>query len=349
MEYSVGIIGVTGYTGQELLRILRRHPSVSIGYLASRRLSKPEPVGKLLPEFRADRNLLIEPYDPSKIAGRCDLVFLALPHGEAMKLAPIILKKTDIRVIDLSGDFRIKDKTVFRKAYGFAHTDAHWLKSSAYGLTELFRDTIRDARLIANPGCYPTASLLALAPLAQEKLLPAEGVIIDAKSGVSGTGRSAKEELQFCEVNEDLRAYKVGTHQHTPEMEQALGWIGKKKTALTFTPHLVPLNRGMYVTAYVPLAKKISFSAVSELYRSFYHDEPFVRILPEGVWPQVKTLAGTNDCEIGLYLEPSGKRLTVFSAIDNLGKGASGQAVQNMNLLFGFPETTGIRIGHEGQ
>jgi N-acetyl-gamma-glutamyl-phosphate reductase len=328
---------------------LRRHPSVSIGYLASRRLTKPEPVGKLLPEFRADKNLFVEPYDPAKIAARCDLVFLALPHGEAMKLASALLKKSEMRIVDLSGDFRIKNKTVFKNAYGFAHTDSKNLKSSAYGLTELFRESIRDARLVANPGCYPTASLLALAPLAHNKLLPGEGVIIDAKSGVSGAGRSAKEELLFCELNEEMRAYKVGNHQHTPEMEQALGWIGKKKIELTFTPHLVPLNRGMYVTAYVPLTKKMSYSAVSELYRSFYHDEPFIRILPEGIWPQVRSVAQTNDCEIGLYLDRSGKRLTVLSAIDNLGKGASGQAVQNMNLLFGFPETTGIRVGHEGQ
>jgi len=332
MQIPVGIVGVTGYAGQELLRILLRHPHASVQYLGSRRLKKPSALGN---------SLKVVPFDPKEAASRCEILFLALPHGEAMKIAPGLLK-SDLKIIDFSGDFRLKSVNTFRQAYGMAHTAAASLRKAVYGLPELHRSEIPGSRLVANPGCYPTATLLALAPLAEEGLIAAEGAIVDAKSGVTGAGRSAKEELLFCEVNEDLRAYKVDGHQHTPEMEQELGRLAGRKIPLTFVPHLAPMNRGLYATLYVTLKRRLRENALRELFERRYGDEPFVRILPKGNWPRVQSVNGTNVCEIGLHLDPSGRRAVILSAIDNLGKGAAGQAVQNMNLLFGLPETTGL-------
>ena len=333
---------MTGYAGQELLKILLEHPHVSVRYLGSRRLKAPAPIGELLPAFADRKKLRISPFNPQEAARRCGLLFLCLPNDEAMKLAPALLRKQELRVIDLSGDFRLRSATAFRKAVGFAHTSPSWLRQAVYGLPELHRQSIPGKRLVANPGCYPTATLLALAPLAEKKLLPADGVIVDAKSGVTGAGRSVKEELLFCEVNEDFRAYKVDKHQHRPEMEQELARLGGRKVSLTFVPHLAPLDRGLYVTAYVSFARKIGEKTLRDLYEQRYKQEPFVRVLPKGTWPQVKSVAGSNRCEIGLHLEPSGRRAVILSAIDNLGKGAAGQAVQNMNLLLDCPETTGL-------
>jgi len=332
MTTQIGIVGVTGYAGQELLRILSRHPHVSVSYLASRRLKSPA-------EFQGRK---IHPFDAKEAASACELLFLALPHGEAMKLAPALLKNPAMRIIDFSGDFRLKSTAVFRKAYGLAHTASSWLPKAVYGLPELNREKIPGSRLVANPGCYPTATLLGLAPLARERLLASGGVIVDAKSGVTGAGRSIKEEMIFCEVNEDFRAYKVDRHQHLPEMEQELGRLAGRKVAMTFVPHLAPMDRGLYATLYVTLAKRISETAFRSLYEQQYKEEPFIRILPKGSWPRVKSVAGTNRCEIGLHLDPSGKKAVILSAIDNLGKGAAGQAVQNMNLLLSLPETEGL-------
>ena len=332
MNTSVGIIGVTGYAGQELLKILSRHPHASVSYLGSRRLKSPA-------EFQ---NHTIFPFDPKKAASVCELLFLALPHGEAMKLAPALLKNPSMRVIDLSGDFRLKSAAVFRRAYGLTHTAGPWLTQAVYWLPELNREKIAGSRLVANPGCYPTATLLALAPLAGKKLLLPGGVIVDAKSGITGAGRSAKEDLMFCEVNEDFRAYKVDKHQHLPEMEQELDRLAGRKIPMTFVPHLAPMNRGLYATLYVTLAKRISEASLRSLYERQYEEEPFIRILPKGSWPRVQSVAGTNRCEIGIHLDPSGKKAVILSAIDNLGKGAAGQAVQNMNLLLSLPETTGL-------
>ena len=343
MKTRVGILGVTGYAGQELLRILLRHPSVSVQHLASRRLKEPAPIGKLLPSFSQFHSLKVHPFQWKEAVDRCEILFLALPHGEAMKLAPQFLRrKGDLRIIDFSGDFRLKSTALFSDAYGMKHASTHLLQEAVYGLPELNRNAIVGSRLIANPGCYPTAILLAVAPLAKAGLLGAEGFIADAKSGVSGAGRSLKEELLFCEVNEDLRAYKVNGHQHVPEMEQELQQLTGRKTPVTFVPHLVPLNRGLYATVYVRLKRRFTENQLQKLYRQQYEKEPFVRILPEGVWPQVKSVAGTNDCEIGLRLDTKRGWAILLSAIDNLGKGAAGQAVQNMNLLLDLPETTGL-------
>ncbi len=342
MKITVGIVGVTGYSGQELLKILLRHPNVSIGYLAARSLKKPSPLGEVLPSFRDIPGLKVHPFKLSDALASCELLFLALPHGVAMGLVPKIFRKPEMRVIDLSGDFRFPSKNVFEKAYKMRHTTPALLKNAVYGLSEWTREALPGARLVANPGCYPTATLLALAPLAAAGLLEKEGLIVDAKSGITGAGRSAKEDLLFSELNESLKAYKVDNHQHTPEMEQMLVRLGKKPAGITFVPHLVPLDRGIYSTIYAPLKKKLSNRQLREIYEKRYGNEPFIRLLPEKVWPDLKSVRGTNLCEIGITMDRQGKRAILISAIDNLGKGAAGQAVQNMNLVCGFPETSGL-------
>ncbi len=332
MKTPIGIVGVTGYAGQELLRILSRHPYASISYLGSRRLKSPA-------GFQGRK---IHPFDAREAAASCELLFLALPHGETMSMAPALLKNPSMRIVDFSGDFRLKSAAVFRQAYGLTHTAGSWLSKAVYGLPELNREKIPGSRLVANPGCYPTAALLGLAPLAKNKLLVPGGVIVDAKSGVTGAGRSAKEDLMFCEVNENFHAYKVDRHQHLPEMEQGLKVLAGRKVSMTFVPHLAPMNRGLYATIYVTLAKQISEGGLRSLYEQQYREEPFIRVLPKSSWPEVKSVTGTNRCEIGFHLEAGGKRAVILAAIDNLGKGAAGQAVQNMNLLLSLPETTGL-------
>ncbi len=341
MKISVGIVGVTGYAGQELLKLLLRHPGVSVTYLGSRRLTRPVPVGRLLPAFR-ESSLPISPFRLPEAVERAELIFLSLPHGVAMGLAPKILHKAQARVIDLSGDFRLHSATSFAQAYHLSHTHPKLLRQAVYGLTEWARDRLPGARLVSNPGCYPTAVLLGVGPLAQAGLLKPQGLIADAKSGVTGAGRSLKEELLFSEVNEDLRAYRVNAHQHIPEMEQELGQIAGRKIGLTFVPHLVPINRGLYACVYAPLTRPITPSVLRKLYEAQYGKEPFIRLLPEGDWPQVRSVAGTNFCEIGIGLAQNRRLALILVAIDNLGKGASGQAVQNMNGVFGMKETQGL-------
>lgn len=320
MKISVGIIGVTGYAGQELLKILSRHPEASVQYSASR----------------------IDSPQLSKALRACELLFLALPHRFAMTLVPRILKDGKHRVIDLSADYRLKSAQLFQRTYGLRHTSPELLSEAAYGLTEWNREKIRESRLVANPGCYPTATLLGLLPLVKADLPESEGLIVDAKSGVTGAGRSLKEELLFSEVNEDLRAYRVDAHPHLPEMEQTLRQVGGKALHLLFVPHLVPLNRGLYASLYAPLKKPISDARLRSIFLDCYADEPFIRILPAGTWPQVKSVAGTPFCEIGLHMDRRKKRAVILTAIDNLGKGAAGQAIQNMNLMLGLPETEGL-------
>ena len=329
MSVRAGVVGVTGYSGQELLRILLRHPAVSVRYRASLRLKK--------------RAGSIEVFDAARAADRCDVLFLALPHGTAMQVAPAVLKANSrTRVVDLSGDFRLQSAAVFRSAYGLKHSNPGWLRNAAYGLTEYNRDAIRKTRLVANPGCYPTAALLALGPLAEAGLIDPAGTVVDAKSGVTGAGRTLKEDMLFSELNENLRAYKVNAHQHIPEMEQEISRWAKRRTGITFVPHLVPLDRGLYVTIYAGLKRKISGAQLRRLYLDRYRKEPFIRLLPEGSWPEVKAVAGTNFCDIALQANGGPRRVILLGAIDNLGKGAAGQAVQNMNLLFNLPETAGL-------
>ena len=341
-KINVGIVGVTGYTGQELLRLLLKHPAACVRYLGARQLEEPTLAGDLLPSFRGLTSLKIHPFQMEEALKVCDLLFLALPHGVAMEMAPRILQEKGKRIIDLSGDFRLRSATLYQEAYHLEHTALELLEEAAYGLTEWNRKEIQTCRLVANPGCYPTAVLLALGPLAQGGLLKKGGLVVDAKSGATGAGRSAKEELLFSDVNEDLRAYRVNQHQHIPEMEQTLKDLSGGPVRMTFVPHLVPLNRGLYATIYAPLVRKLTGQQLRAIYQKRYAKEPFIHLLPEGSWPQVKSVAGTNRCEIGLQISRNGGEAILISAIDNLGKGAAGQAIQNMNLLYRLNETAGL-------
>jgi N-acetyl-gamma-glutamyl-phosphate reductase len=343
MGISVGIVGVTGYTGQELLRILLAHPDFSVRYLASLRLSHARPVSELIPAFTRPVNLRVEPFQLSKAAEDCEVLLLALPSGSAMALAPQLFRKNkSLKIVDLSGDFRLKSTRLFQRAYHLSHKSPGLIREAVYGLTEWAREELRSARLVANPGCYPTAALLALLPLAKQGLLASRGLTVDAKSGVTGAGRALKEELLHAETAENFRAYKVNDHQHMPEIEQTLFEHGGKRLNLTFVPHLVPMNRGLLATIYAPLAKKLTLKGLRTLFDRAYAKEPFVRLLPPGVWPQTKSVGGTNRCDLAVSLDPASGRAILLAAIDNLGKGAAGQAVQNMNLLFDLPETSGL-------
>jgi N-acetyl-gamma-glutamyl-phosphate reductase len=335
----VAVLGATGYAGVELLRILNHHPRVRLSAVTSQQYAGKR-VSEIYPSLAGRCDLALEGLAVDKIAARADLAFAALPHETSMDVVAGLLERNK-RVIDLSADFRLHDPEVYRRWYR-PHKTPHLLTDAVYGLTELHRKAIGKARLVANPGCYPTGAVLGLAPLFAEKW--ARGtVVIDAKSGVTGAGRSTAVELSFSEVNENFKAYNVGVHRHAPEIEQELGEIAGAQVSVLFAPHLVPMNRGILSTMYVEL-KKISLEDdLAKLYKKFYQGEPFVRILPPGTFPQTKDVRGTNDCAIGFGYDAHTARLVVITAIDNLVKGAAGQAVQNMNLMYGWPETEGLR------
>ncbi len=338
-KISVGIMGVGGYTGQELLRLLLHHPSVRICCLSAR-AEKPKPVGELFPAFAKRIDLVCEDHPPEVMAKGCDVVFLALPHTISMqRVAPIL--KAGKKVVDLSADFRLKEAGEYEAAYQTKHLHPEFLKDSVYGLPEFYREKIRNSTLVANPGCYPTAVLLAAAPLVKGGR-GARFLIADAKSGVTGAGRKISGDLQFAEVNESFKAYKVGVHQHVPEMEEILKDLAGESVLLVFTPHLVPINRGLLATLYVNLSENLSASALIAKYRTFYEKEPFIRILPEGVFPEIKQVLYTNFCDIGIQVDAKRKTAIIVSALDNLVKGAAGQAIQNFNLLSGLGETEGL-------
>ncbi|MCX5712788.1 MAG: N-acetyl-gamma-glutamyl-phosphate reductase, partial [Candidatus Omnitrophica bacterium] len=282
--------------------------------------------------------------DIKDIASKCDVVFLALPHTVSMDLAPKLLK-AGVKVIDLSADYRIKDVKVYEKAYNCKHKDKDNIAQAVYGLPELYRERIKKAKLVANPGCYPTAAALALAPLVScVKGIDLDSIIIDAKSGTTGAGKKASDALMFAEVNEDFKAYKVNAHQHAPEMNQELSKLAGRKLEVTFVPHLLPLDRGILETIYVKkTGGKVQGTRgkILDVYKKFYKKEPFVRVCSEGVYPRIKDVANTNYCNIAIKEED--KQVIIISAIDNLLKGASGQAVQNMNIMFGFDESAGLR------
>lgn len=334
---NVGIVGVSGYTGQELIRILLNHPGIRISGLFSRS-SHGKPISEIFPEFALRLDLVCLKPDIKDIAAKCDVVFLTLPHTTSMDLVPKLLKANK-RVIDLSADYRLKNPKVYERFYLHKHKDVSNLKESVYGLPELYRAKIRSAKLIANPGCYPTAAILALAPLVASGLADLGSLIIDAKSGISGAGKKIAEGFLFSEANEDFKAYKVGVHQHLPEINQELSGLANKKVEVTFVPHLLPLNRGILETVYVKKVKHKTQGLI-ELYKKFYKKEPFVRIKKEGEFPRLKDVAGTNFCDIGIKDDYASA--IIISVIDNLVKGASGQAVQNMNIMYNFPESSGL-------
>lgn len=337
----VGIVGVTGYSGRELLQYLVRHPHVTVSYLAARRVTRPTPIAAVYPELTGRLDLAYRPFTVREAIAEADVLFLALPHGVAMTVVPALLKAKKF-VVDLSGDYRLESAAAFAKAYGLRHRSAHLLPKALYGIPELYRDHLTHTRLVANPGCYPTAALLAAAPLVSRRLVAADGVIIDAKSGVTGAGRALREELLFTEVHEELHAYKANTHQHLPEIDQELGKLARRPMHSVFVPHLVPMNRGLYATVYLRLTRRITAGQAQRWYEQFYRHEPFVRVLRPPALPKTNRVAGTNDCELAVRVAPGGRAAIAMAAIDNLGKGAAGQAVQNMNVMLGFEETAGL-------
>ena len=337
---NVGIVGITGYTGEELIKILAKHKYVQITALAGKTTSECRPVAEIYPEF-ANSKLQCEPLDVQALAKKTDIVFLALPHRVSFEIVPEIISAGK-KVIDLSADFRINDGQLYEKWYGSKHTATHLLTEAVYGLPEVYRDKIKAAKLIANPGCYPTSVILACLPAMKKKIVDTASIIVDSKSGISGAGRKAAQEY-FAKEHPNFRAYNIGgLHRHIPEMEQELSKAVGSKVFMTFTPHIMPVERGMFSTVYLELKKKITTADAVRLYKDFYKNEPFVRVLDEGVLPATKNIVKTNYCEIGLKVDERIDRLIVVSALDNLGKGASGQAVQNMNIMLGFDEKEGL-------
>lgn len=338
----VGIIGATGYAGAELVRLLLQREDVEIVWYGSRSY-----VGEDFASIYRNVAHLAEG-EPCKddnmaeLARIADVIFTATPQGFcASQVTEEILSET--KIIDLSADFRIKDVEVYEKWYKIAHPTPQFIKEAVYGLPEVNRELIKKARLIANPGCYPTCSYLALYPLVKEGLIDTDTIIIDAKSGTSGAGRSAKVPSLYCEVNESMKPYGVATHRHTPEIEEQLSYAAGKPVVISFTPHLVPMNRGILVTAYGTLTRSVTAEQVKEIYDRYYKEEYFVRVMEPGTVPQTRWVEGSNFVDIAFQIDERTNRLVMMGAIDNMVKGAAGQAIQNMNLLFGLPENTGLK------
>jgi len=337
-----GIIGATGYAGAELVRLLKAHPETEIVWYGSRSYvgeSFSSVYGNL---FGIADDLCLDDR-MEELAGKADVIFTATPQGFcASHITEEILSRC--KVIDLSADFRLKDVKVYEEWYKITHANPSYIQEAVYGLCEINREQIKPARLIANPGCYTTCSILTLYPLVKNGLIDPCSIIIDAKSGTSGAGRSAKTQNLFCEVNENIKAYGVASHRHTPEIEEQLGYAAGKKITLNFTPHLVPMNRGILVTAYADVCEGVSSEQIREAYAEAYQDEPFIRLLGENSCPQTRWVEGSNYVDLGYVLDQRTGRIIAMGAIDNLVKGAAGQAVQNMNLLFGFAENTGLSM-----
>ena len=333
------VIGATGYAGAELVRILSGHPDVSLSVITSRQHAGipydtiyPAMRGVVVPDFAQS--------DPAASAKKADVVFLALPHKASMAMVPDLLD-AGRRVVDLSADFRFSNRNAYESHYQ-AHTCAHLMDKAVYGLCEIYGDRVAAADLIGNPGCYPTSVLLPLLPLVEAKLVDPATVIADCKSGVSGAGREATATTHFCHVNESFKAYKVGGHRHTPEIEENLARFADAPVKITFVPHLVPMTRGMESTIYVTTSPGADERQIRGCLEAYYRDKPFIRLLPGGRFPDTLHVRGTNFCDMGWAVDPGSGRLILMSAIDNLVKGAAGQAVQNMNLMFGFDETAGL-------
>lgn len=339
---KAGIIGATGYAGAELVRLLMGHKEVEIvwygsrSYVDQRYASVYQNMFQIVDAKCLDDNI-------EELARQADVIFTATPQGYlASVLTEEILNNT--KIVDLSADFRIKDVATYEKWYKIEHKSPQFIKEAVYGLCEINREDIKKARLIANPGCYTTCSILTAYPLAKEGLIDMNSLIVDAKSGTSGAGRGAKLPNLFCEVNENMKAYGVASHRHTPEIEEQLSYASGEEVLINFTPHLVPMNRGILATEYANLKKDVSYEDVKAIYDAYYKDEKFIRILPEGICPETKWVEGSNYVDINFKIDPRTHRIIMMGALDNLVKGAAGQAVQNMNLLFGLPEDEGLRL-----
>jgi N-acetyl-gamma-glutamyl-phosphate reductase len=339
----VAVAGASGYMGAELLRLLLVHPEVAVTAITSERLAG-EPLGRVYPHLRGLSHLVFHDLDAAWLADVADVVFLALPHLESQRIVPV-LRGRGRKLVDLSADYRLRRAEDYRTWYSAAHLDPAGLAEAVYGLPELHRKAIAGAALVASPGCYPAGAILAIAPLIKRGLARLDGIVIDGKSGVTGAGaqgRKADPMYLFTEANENVQAYGLGFHRHTGEMEQELAGLAGEPVRVAFTPHLVPLNRGLFTTASVPLQGSMSSAEAVEVYREFYAGEPFVRVLGEGERPTTRSVVGSNYCDVTVVVDARTRRATCVSAIDNLGKGGSANGVQNLNVLCGWDERTGL-------
>lgn len=339
---KASIVGATGYVGVELVRLLAQHPEVELVYLSSKSYEGQD-IAALYPSLAGTIHKELVALDEAKFAAESDVVFTSLPHGASGEVIPR-LYEAGTRVIDMSGDFRYDDVAVYEAWYGVKHTRPDLLDAAVYGLPELHREEIRTARLIGNPGCYTTCSILAAAPLLRKGLIAPDSLIIDAKSGVTGAGAKPSANSHFCEVDESFKAYNVARHRHTSEIEQELSKAAGREVLVSFTPHLAPFKRGIFATLYADLVPGAQEEAIRAAYEEAYRGEPFVTLYPAGSLPEVKHVTGSNRCAIGFVVDARVGRVVVCAALDNLLKGAAGQAVQNMNLLFGLAETTGLPL-----
>lgn len=338
-KIRLAIIGATGYTGREALAILVNHPDVEVRHLQSLEFVG-EDITDVFPQLLGRISLKIAKPDVPAVARDCNCAMLCVPHTAATEIAAELLR-SGVRVIDYSADFRLRDVDEYNRTYNVEHKQPALIKEAVYGLPELHRDKIKSAKLVANPGCYPTSAILAGAPLVKNKLIRTDSIIVDSKSGVSGAGRSLNLRTLFAECNEAVSAYNIGKHRHQPEMTQELSLLTDSSVNVLFVPHLIPMTRGILSTVYFDLIKKQDVKEIHALFSDFYKNDFFVKVLPLGKLPSTGDVAKTNFCHIGISIAPNGK-LVVVSAIDNLIKGASGQAVQNMNVMYGLPEEKGF-------
>lgn len=339
---KAGIIGSTGYAGQEIVRLLLGHKDVEIVWYGSKSYIDQKYYQVFGNMFRIVDDTCLDD-NMEALADAVDVIFTATPQGLCASLVnEEILNK--VKIIDLSADFRLKQVEVYEAWYGITHSSPQYLPEAVYGLSEINREDIKGARLLANPGCYTTCSILSFYPLVKEGLIDPDSIIIDAKSGTSGAGRGAKVANLYCEVNESIKAYGVLTHRHTPEIEEQLGYAAGKDIKLIFTPHLVPMNRGILITGYGNLSKSLTYEEVRAVYDKYYGNEPFIRILDQDVCPETKWVEGSNYVDMNFKIDTRTNRIVVMGALDNIVKGAAGQAVQNMNLMFGLPETEGLKL-----
>jgi N-acetyl-gamma-glutamyl-phosphate reductase len=339
----VAVAGASGYMGAELLRLLSVHPKVQLTAVTSERLAG-ERLDKVYPHFRGLSSLVFQEVDAERLAAEAELVFLALPHMESQRAVPV-LRRHGRKVIDLSADYRLRDAALYATWYKAAHIDAAGLAEAVYGLPELHRKAIAQASLVASPGCYPMGAVLATAPLLKSGLAGREGIVIDGKSGVTGAGaqgRKIEPMYLYTEANENVQAYGIGTHRHTPEIEQELSALAGGAVVVSFTPHLVPLNRGLFTTASVPLTRAATTADLVALYQEFYAGEPFVRVLPEGEKPTTRHIVGSNYCDVTVVADARTRRAVCVSALDNLGKGGSANGIQSLNIMMGWDERSGL-------
>lgn len=337
---KAGIVGASGYTGLELVRILKNHPNIELELLTSESFVGMK-ISELYPSIGLDMDMKLEKFNIEDTLDRCDILFLALPHGHSSEVVAKN-KGTNRLIIDLGADFRLKKLEEYSNWYKTEHKAVDLLDKAVYGLAEINKDKIKNARIIANPGCYPTSVILALAPLFSQGLIKSKGIVIDSKSGISGAGRQSTPATHFNSASENMSPYAVANHRHIPEIEQELSILAQDQATITFTPQLVPMNRGMLSTCYAELSKDVKEDEIRDIFNEYYMEKPFVKLLAKGIWPHTKWVVGSNNCLLNFELDKRNNRIIVTSVIDNLIKGASGQAVQNMNIMLGIEETTAL-------